>query len=86
MNVHQALFVPFANEADVIQIGNLTVENRLDRVTFDGDVDLTLDQAGLIKARLLHQILAGIVAKLEAGPLPETLPPPEVKTVDNPFN
>jgi hypothetical protein len=86
MNVEHALFVPFANEADVIQVGNLMIENRLDRITLDGDVDLTLDQAGLAKARLLHQLLAEVVAQLEAAALPDVLPPPEVKTVDNPFN
>lgn len=79
-------FVPFANEADVLQVGNLAIENRLDRITLNGDVDLTFDQDGLAKARLLHQLLADVLAKLEAAPLPRSLPPPDVKTVDNPFN
>ena len=82
-------FVPFANEADVIGIGDLTLENRLDRITIAGDVDLTADVAGLAHARRLHAVLGEIVAALEArasaGELPEQLPPPEVKTIDNPF-
>jgi hypothetical protein len=44
-------FVPFANEADVIGIGDLTLENRLDRITIAGDVDLTADVPGLPPAR-----------------------------------
>jgi len=78
-------FDPFANEAQVITIGKLMVENRLDRITLSGDVDLTADQAGLAMARELHALLGCVVRKLEAQPLPETLPPALVKTVDNPF-
>ena len=86
MSTKQTRFVPFANEADVLQVGNMTIENRLDRITLDGDVDLTLDKAGLAKARLLHQLLGDVVAKLQASDLPDTLPPADVETVDNPFN
>ncbi|CAN7396985.1 hypothetical protein [Massilia sp. LjRoot122] len=78
-------FKPFANEADVLEIGNLMLENRLDRITISGDLDLTADQAGLAAARRLHEQLGAIVAALEARELPDRLPPPDVKTVDNPF-
>jgi len=79
-------FIPYANEADVLHIGRLQIENRLDRITLSGDVDLTADQAGLAQARALHQLLADVVAKLEAQKLPERLPPPAVSTVKNPFD
>ena len=79
-------FVPYANEADVLQIGGLSIENRLDRITISGDVDLTADQAGLAHARKLHALLGDIVAKLEGMTLPTELPPPVVSEVDNPFN
>ncbi|MEW6023390.1 MAG: hypothetical protein AB1807_14770 [Pseudomonadota bacterium] len=78
--------VPFANEADVLHIGDLMVENRLDRITLSGDVDLTLDQPGLALARRLHALLGDIVGKMEAQDLPAQLPPPEVQQVENPFN
>jgi len=82
-------FTPYANEADVLEVGNLMLENRLDRITISGDVDLTLDQAGLRDARRLHAQLAAVLAALEArdqaGELPDRLAPPDVKTVDNPF-
>lgn len=85
MNAKKKAFVPYANEADVVEIGNLMLENRLDRITISGDVDLTMDAAGLAHARRLHEILGAVVARLEAQPLPDRLPPPEVKTVENPF-
>ncbi|WP_273162147.1 hypothetical protein [Massilia timonae] len=78
-------FTPFANEADVAGIGDLMLENRVDRITISGDVDLTADVPGLDKARRLHALLGEIVAVLEARDLPDALPPPEVKTIDNPF-
>ena len=78
-------FTPFANEADVVEIGNLSVENRVDRVSLHGDVDLTRDKAGLAKAKLLQRLLNDTVATLEAQALPEALPPPVVKQVKNPF-
>lgn len=78
-------FLPYANESDVLHIGGLMVENRVDRITLSGDVDLTLDKAGLAHARALQQLLADVVARLEGHALPDRLPPPDVKKVDNPF-
>lgn len=79
-------FIPFANESDVLHIGGLAVENRLDRVTISGDIDLSADQQGLDHARALHALLGAVVEQLQArGDLPAQLPPPAVETVDNPF-
>ncbi len=78
-------FTPYANEAEVLEIGNLMLENRLDRITISGDVDLTLDKTGLQDARRLHDALGAVLAALESRELPDRLPPPDVKTVDNPF-
>jgi hypothetical protein len=85
MTARKSAFVPYANEADVLQVGNLMLENRLDRITISGELDLTADQPGLAAARLLHALLGKVVATLEARPLPGRLPAPDVKTVDNPF-
>jgi len=81
----KSAFAPYENEADVVDVGNLSLENRLDRITLSGDVDLTADKEGLAKARMLHDLLGRIVAGLEARDLPDRLPPPDVKTVANPF-
>lgn len=86
MTAKKKAFVPYANEADVVHIGNLMFENRLDRITISGDVDLTLDAAGLAHARRLHEMVRAVVERLEAQALPDRLPPPDVKTVDNPFS
>lgn len=78
-------FIPYANEADVLHIGQLCIENRLDRITLSGDVDLTADQAGLASARALQTLLNEVVAALESRSLPAELPPAAVITVANPF-
>lgn len=78
-------FEPYANESDVLNIGRLAIENRVDRVTLSGDVDLTADQAGLADARALHRLLGEVVAALEARELPDRLPAPSRRTVANPF-
>jgi hypothetical protein len=80
-----AAFVPYANEADVLEIGHLMLENRVDRITISGDVDLTADKRGLEAARRLHALLGAVVASLESRDLPDQLPPPHVERVDNPF-
>jgi len=78
-------FIPFANEADVLNIGHLQIENRLDRITLSGDLDLTMDQSGLAHAKALQQLLGDVVAKLESQSLPAQLAGPAVTTVKNPF-
>ncbi len=78
-------FVPYANESDVLDIGGLTIENRVDRISISGDIDLTLDKPGLALAKQLQTLLADVVAQLEKQALPDQLPPPEVTSVANPF-
>jgi DUF1009 family protein len=84
MKKHQ--FIPYANESDVVKIGNLMIENRIDRVTLSGDIDLTLDMQGLQQARQLQHMLNEVVTVLESQTLPEHLPPPVIKIVANPFD
>lgn len=81
-----ANFAPYENEADVVEVGRLMLENRLDRITISGDVDLTADREGLDCARRLHALLGQVVASLESKQLPDKLPPPVVDTVKNPFD
>jgi hypothetical protein len=81
-------FQPFADEAAALRIGGLTAENRRDRVSLWGNLDLTRDRAGLRRARELRALLDAVVAALEGEgeDLPERVAPPEPPTtVKNPF-
>jgi hypothetical protein len=76
---------PFHNESDALQVGELTIENRLDRVSLYGNLDITRDKDGLVNARQLKDIVDLIIVELEAVDLPDqiVLVPPD--TVKNPF-
>jgi hypothetical protein len=78
---------PYQNEADAVEIGDLKIENRLDRITVYGRVDLTRDKAGLENARALKRLLDAVVSTLEGDPaLPEHVAPPKVPVMKrNPF-
>ena len=79
-------FKPFANESDVLRIGNLEIENRIDRLSLTGDVVLTRDQAGLALTRELQGLLDQVVSALEAeNALPEKVSIKPVMQVKNPF-
>ncbi len=79
-------FKPYANESDVLRIGDLEIENRVDRVSITGDVVLTKDQAGLTLAKELQSLIGRIVKALEAEKqLPDTVKLKPVKVVKNPF-
>jgi hypothetical protein len=56
---------PYQNEEESLAIGELTVENRLDRVSVYGSIELTKDKAGLQQAKTLKEVLDAVVAVLE---------------------
>ncbi|WP_376098166.1 hypothetical protein ACE7GA_08110 [Roseomonas sp. CCTCC AB2023176] len=76
---------PFADEATAFSVGGLNVENRLDRVSLHGSLDLTRDQAGLARARHLRAILDAVVGVLEAEDLPEQVEVARPERIRNPF-
>ena len=78
---------PYENESDAVEIGDLKIENRLDRITVYGRIDLTRDKAGLKNARTLKQLLEDVVRTLENDPgLPEHVAPPKAPVIKrNPF-
>ena len=79
-------FEPYANEADVLRIGDLEIENRVDRVSLTGDVVLTKDKAGLTLAKELQSLIGRTVKALEAEKqLPEIVELKVTETVKNPF-
>jgi hypothetical protein len=79
---------PFADEAASTSVGDLTIENRLDRVSLYGSLDLTRDRQGLENAQRLRTLLEAIVKVLEGegDRLPEKgKGKPDVTRVPNPF-
>lgn len=79
---------PFKNEEESIAIGELTVENRLDRIELYGSLQITKDRAGLQMAEDLKRLIDETVVALKAEKnLPERIPPaPPRDRVDNPFD
>jgi hypothetical protein len=77
---------PYTNEADSIEIGDLTIENRLDQVSMYGDIQLTKDKVGLQQAKELKAIIDAVVKALEAEKnLPDHITFKPTDQVDNPF-
>lgn len=77
---------PFANESQSLQIDDLTVENRTDRVSLYGSIEITRDMRGLELARTIKHLLDSIVRRLAQEDLPESiLPPQNIDVVKNPF-
>ena len=78
---------PFANESESLQIDDLTIENRTDKVSMYGSIDITRDKRGLGLARSIKYLLDSIVERLSQEDLPESIPPPEkIEVVKNPFD
>ena len=77
---------PFANEEEVITIQDLSIENRLDRVSIHGSVDITKDKQGLEYAFALKRQIDTIVEHLKKQDLSEMISIENVaKEVKNPF-
>jgi hypothetical protein len=76
---------PFENEAESLQIDELTVENRLDRISIYGNVDITRVKAGLERARQLQRLLNDTLKVLEGEELPDAIATKPSSHVPNPF-
>lgn len=77
---------PYQNEEESIAIDELNVENRLDRISVYGSIDLTKDKTGLARARELKEVLDAVVAALEKEKsLPDHVQLKPTEKVRNPF-
>jgi hypothetical protein len=77
---------PFANESESLQIDDLTIENRTDKVSIYGSIDITRDKRGLELAQSIKSLLDSIVKRLSQEDLPDSIPPPQnIDEVKNPF-
>ncbi len=79
-------FKPFANETDALTVGELNIENRVDRVSIFGSVDVTRDKRGLKMALALKALAEALVVELSSATLPDTVASKPVGRTDNPFS
>lgn len=66
-----ARFLPFANDADALTLGELNVENHADHVAIFGNLELRRDAEGLRQARALKAVIDAVVTALSTADLPE---------------
>ncbi len=85
MNKNAMKIAPFANETDSLSIGDLTVENREDRITIYGNIDITRDKEGLGNAETLQTLFNDIIASMKKGDLPDKISIKPADNVANPF-
>ncbi|UVA81205.1 hypothetical protein [Pandoraea commovens] len=81
-------FSPFANDADALSLGELSVENHKDHVVIFGNLELRRDAEGLRHARVLKAVLDAVVNELADADLPAHAESPAgttEKQVKNPF-
>lgn len=78
-------FSPYQNEADSLQLDELTIENRLDRISIFGTIDLWKDKVGLKSAKELKRVVDQVVAELEKSDLPEKVELAATDKVPCPF-
>ena len=77
---------PFQNESEVITIEELVMENRLDRISLHGALDITRDKQGLEYAFMLKRQIDTIVEQLKREDLPQKISIDNgTKVVKNPF-
>ena len=76
---------PFQNEEEVITISELTIENRLDRVSIYGSIDITRDKQGLEYVLDLKRQIDAIAEYLKNEELPDMVEVIEAKEVGNPL-
>lgn len=79
-------FMAFQNESDVFEIGGLTVENRLDRISVYGALDITKDKEGLQRALMLKRLIDGAIDEMKRDRyLPDRIDLKTPETLPNPF-
>jgi len=73
-------FSPFKNDADRKQIGDLIIENRLDRISMHGSLDITMDKEGLEFAREHMKVLNLTILTMVHTDLPDRIAAVDAKS------
>lgn len=76
---------PFQNEEEVVNISELTIENRLDRVSIYGSIEITRDKQGQEYLFELKRQIDAIAEHLKNEDLPDRVEVVGAKEVGNPF-
>ncbi|MDD2358500.1 MAG: hypothetical protein PHX13_11380 [Thiovulaceae bacterium] len=77
-------FQAYQNETDTFTIENdFTVENRLDRISLYGSLELTKNKQGLQNAYELKRVLDAAIEVLKKADLPDHI---EIKVTDSVIN
>ncbi|MDO4441322.1 MAG: hypothetical protein Q4B81_03985 [Moraxella sp.] len=74
----------FNNEHEVLNIGNLTIENRLGSVIIHGDVQITADEVGQAQAQALANFARQLLLAT-AKPSVHDVSVKAKEVIDNPF-
>lgn len=79
-------FMAYQNETDTFTIENdFTIENRLDRISLYGSLELTKDKQGLQNAYELKRVVDAAIEVLKKADLPERIETNATDSVVNPF-
>ena len=79
-------FLAYENESDSFSIGDMTIENRLDKISIYGSLDITQDKDGLEYALKLKRIIASSIDALKRDKnLPDKIEILEIESVGNPL-
>ena len=79
-------FLAYENESDTLNITeSFRVENRLDRISLYGTLDITKDKLGLQYAYELKHIIDAAIEVLKQSDLPKKVQVNRVESVQNPF-
>lgn len=78
--------IPFQNESDAISMGDLNIENRLDRVSIYGELHISDDIDGYVASIALSELVSSIVNILKADKdIPDSIQIVAPELVSNPF-
>jgi hypothetical protein len=78
-------FKPFRDESEALALGDLSIENRIDRIDLYGALSITRDKEGLALAQALRHLCDATIDALQAGPLPDRIERKPTDTVASPF-
>lgn len=79
-------FLAFGNEKESFDVGGLTIENRFDRISVYGSIDITKDNEGLKHALMLKRLIDAAIDEMKRDKnLPDRIFVRTAEISENPF-